>query len=412
MFRKFMFAGVFGVAVVLTGCGGSGSAGTTDNSSTTGGTSIGGTSGGQAAAVAGPLDTVQTAASSAVFSPLEGATVNTPLQGLLACGDQVVNGNLLDTADSLINGLQNPSSLASVTPAQVQAQLAALAQNLSAMLTSLAGQSACLSGSSGSTGVPTTNPLAGTPLAPLGDALLPVLQQFQQQLGSGSSGGGSSNLATLASLFSQLDTAYQSGLGQLPTSATSAPIVGGLLTTTGTAISDEAALLNAAAANDPTAFDAAAQTFVDHYLVNTLTLIVPTSYIEGQSGQSGTITSPIVQAAAQLSAAFGQALANYSPQLLNVLNGSQLASVFSPVSTQFLPTILGPISGSLTGLGGTGSSGSVTGTPLDAFLTPLITALNGLNGSTSSGTGSGTGTTGTCVFASLPLLSTLCSVIP
>lgn len=391
MFRKLIITGMAATAVALAGCGG-------------GGSSSGSNSGpsAQPAAVAGPLDTVQSTSANSIYAPLESATAGTPLAGVLSCSNTAVNGNLLDTGDALINGLQNPTSLSTVTPAQVQAELAALAQNLSGLLTSLAGTGSCTS--TGGTGtVPTANPLAGTPLAPLGDALLPVLQQFQQQLGS--AGGGTPSLATLAAMFAQLNTAYQSGLAQLPTSATSAPIVGGILTSTGTTISDESTLLNAAAANDPTAFNAAAQTFVYDYLVNTLTMVVPVDYIESQSGQSGTISNPIKQAATQAAAAFAQALASYSPQLLNSLNSSQISPVFSPVNSQVLPSILAPITNQLSGVSGsTGTGGSLTGTPLDSFLTPLITALNGLNGSTSS--------SGTCVFASYPLLSTLCTVVP
>ena len=390
MLRKIILTGVAATAVALAGCSGGGSSSTTSSG---GGTSA-------TPAVAGPLDTVQSTTANSVFTPLENATAGTPLAGVLSCSNAAVNGNLLDAGDALINGLQNPTTLATVTPAQVQAQLAAFAQNLSGLLTSLAGSGACGSGGSAS-GVPTTNPLAGTPLAPLGDALLPVLQQFQQQLGS-AGGGSTPGLGTLASLFSQLNTAYQTGLAQLPSSATSAPVIGGVLTTTGTSISDESALLNAAAANDPTAFNTAAQNFVKDYLVNTLTLIVPTSYIESQSGQTGTITNPIKQAAAQVAAAFEQALASFSPQLLNSLNGSQISPVFSPVGSSVLPSILTPITNQLSGVSGTGTAGSLTGTPLDSFLAPLITALNSLNG----------GTSGTCAFASFPLLSTLCTVIP
>ena len=413
--KKFLLSGAIAACVIAAGCGGS-SGSSDSSSSSSGGTSSsssGGSSGGSSSggatgntvSVAGPLDTVQTTLSGSVLSPLEQATTGTPLKGVLVCTDDVVNQNTLDVVDTILNALQNPASAASAPP-QIQALLLEMANNLGGLLNSLAGKGGCgsASGSSSSSGggstVPGTNPLAGTPLAPLGDALLPILQKIQQQLGAGSSSG--NGLADLASLVDQLNTAFQTGLAQVPASAFSQPIVGGVLTTLKVTVSNLAAVVDALATSNGAAFQSATQALLDNLLVNLLTQVVPTSFIETKAGKPGTITGPIDTAAATFSAAVANALTQGEQQLLAALSSSQLAPVVNPVLNTLLPAILGPITQALAGAGGSSSSGGgVTGTPLDALLGPLTTVLTGILG--------GTGTT--CVFANTPL-SALCKLLP
>ena len=409
--RKFLLSGAIAACIVAAGCGGSSgssgsSSGSSSGTSSSSGSSSSGGATGTTVSVAGPLDTVQTTLSGSVLSPLEQATTGTPLKGVLVCTDDVVNQNTLDVVDTILNALQNPASAASAPP-QIQALLLEMANNLGGLLNSLAGKGGCggaagsSSSSSGGGGtVPGTNPLAGTPLAPLGDALLPVLQKIQQQLGAGSSSG--NGLADLASLVDQLNTAFQTGLAQVPASAFSQPIVGGVLTTLKVTVSNLAAVVDALATSNGTAFQSATQTLLDNLLVNVLTQVVPTSFIETKAGKPGTITGPIDTAAATFSAAVANALTQGEQQLLAALSSSQLAPVVNPVLNTLLPAILGPITQALAGAGGSSSSGGgVTGTPLDALLGPLTTVLTGILG--------GTGTT--CVFANTPL-SALCKLLP
>ena len=261
------------------------------------------------------------------------------------------------------------------------------------------GGSSSSSSSGGGSGVPVTNPLAGTPLAPLGDALLPILQKIQLQLGAGSSGG--NGLADLASLVDQLNAAFQTGLAQVPASAFSQPIVGGVLTTLKVTVGNLASVVDALSTSNAAAFQSATQALLDNLLVNVLTQIVPTSFIETQAGKPGSITGPIDTAAATFAATVATALTQGEQQLLAALNSSQLAPVVNPVLNTLLPAILGPITKALAGAGGSSSGGGVTGTPLDALLGPLTTVLTGILG--------GTGTT--CVFANTPL-SALCKLLP
>ena len=224
-------------AVLVTACGGGGSSGT-DSSTGGGGSTPGGTTTPAPAAVAGPLDTVQTAVTDTVIAPLVTATAGTPLQGVLLCGNSIVTRNLLDIGDAIANGLASPSTLVSTAPAAAQGALTALVGNLSGLLGSLSGSVTCLGGSTGSTPVPTTNPLAGTPLAPIGDALLPVLTAAMQQLAAGTNGTLPQIGATqLATIVAQLSDAYSMALTQIPAEALAAPVLGGTLTTIGNSLS-------------------------------------------------------------------------------------------------------------------------------------------------------------------------------
>jgi hypothetical protein len=410
MMKKVLFSGALAACMFAAACGGGGSSGSSSGSGSGSGSSGG--SGGQSVAVAGPLDTVQTTLSSSVLSPLEGATSGTPLQGVLVCTDDIVDHNTLDILDVVLNALQNPTS-ASAAPAQVQALVSEMVNNLGSLLTSLASSSGgCGSGAGGGTGtgVPTTNPLAGTPLAPLGDALLPVLQQLQSQTGSGS-GSSAGGLQQLATLVDQLNVALQTGLSQVPASAKSQPVVGGVLTTLGTTVANLSSMMDAVGANNSSAFQSSTQTMLDNLLVNVLTQVVPTAYLETQAGQPGVVTGPIKTAAGTFSSTVATALGQGESQLLAALNSSQLAPVVNPVLNTLLPAILGPINQALAGAGGSssgGSSGGVTGTPLDAVLGPLTTVLKSVLGGVG---GSSSGGTSACVLAGTPL-SVLCTLIP
>jgi len=393
MMKQVMFSGALAASMFLAACGGGSSDPSSDSGSSSGNTSV-----------SGPLDTVQTTLTGSVLSPLESATAGTPLQGVLVCTDAIVNHNTLDILDAVLNGVQNPGTASTVTPAQVQALVAELANNLGSLLTSLGSSSGggCGSAASGGgtgSGVPTTNPLAGTPLAPLGAALLPILQQIQGQTGSGSSGNG---LAQLATLVDELNAALQTGLSQIPSSAKSQPIVGGVLTTLGTTVANLSSMMDAVGANNSANFQAATQTMLDNLLVNLLTQVVPTSFIETQAGKPGTITGPIQQAAATFSTTVAAALGQGEAQLMAALGSSQLAPVLSPVLNTLLPDILGPINQALAGVGsGSSSGGGPTGTPLDALLAPLTSVLGSILG----------GGATACVFANTPL-AVLCTILP
>jgi hypothetical protein len=377
MLRKSLLVAAGFAALTLAGCGGSSSPGSG--------------SGQQPQSVAGPLDPVQTTLTQSVFGPLENATQGTPLQGVLVCADKSVNGNLLNVVDALLAGLQNPSTLASQTPAQVQAQLKSLTGNLEGLLLSLANQGSC---GGALTGSPGSNPLAGTPLAPLGDALLPVLQQVQGQLGSGPL-----SLAMLSSLFTQIQGALQLGLQQLPPSVTSAPVLGGVLSTLNTSLGNIASLINTVG-QDPANAPAAVKTTLQNLLNGITTQIVPLAFLQQSGGGSGPLSQ--VQAAIQsLAAQVQSALGGGGGNLGNLFTSGNLSPIVAPVQ-QLVQQIVQPLKNALAGAGG---SGNPVSNLLNTVLPALTNVLTGLLG----GAGGGGGT---CLFANLPLLSGLCAVLP
>jgi len=378
MIRQALLSGLVVSVVSLSACGGG--AGSTEAATDAPASSVSPITG----KVAGPLDTVQSSLSQSVLLPLEDAAAGTALASTLACANKAVTDNSLDAIDSILNGLANRPDLVSVTPAQLAGQVLQLSQNLSAMLQSLAGDLTCVPNA-----VLTGNPLVGTPLEPLGATLTPVLQQIQLQLGGGSPG--QNGYASLSVLVSQLRVAYASGLAQLPTSATTAPIVGGLLTTVDVSLGDLSSVFNALAANDSAALTAAVQATVNNLLVNLLTQVVPVEVIEDQAGQPGLISDAVAQAAAQFTAPLGL----LTTPLGNLLGSSQLQPVLNPVINQVLPAVLTPISAALATVVPTPGS---TAIPLETLLAPVTTALTALLGLGNVGNPAPV-----CLFAGTPL---------
>lgn len=379
MFRQTLLVAASLAALTLAACGGTSGAGP-------------GSSGQQPQSVAGPLDPVQSKLSQSVFTPLENATKGTPLQGVLVCTDKAVNGNLLNVVDALMAGFKDPSTLASQTPAQVQSQVQQLTMNLVAMLRSFAGTGGC---GDGQTTFPSGNPLANTPLAPLGNALLPVLQQVQGQLANGPM-----DLTMLGNLVDQIQNAMQLGLQQLPPSVKSAPVLGGALTTLNAALSQVVSLINTVGQN-PGSAPTAVKTTLQAILNDITTKIVPLQFLQQAGGGSGPMTQ--IQTAIQTLVGQVQTALSGGGNLGNVLNNEKLAPIVGPAQ-QLVQQIVQPLQNALSGSAG---SGNPVTDLLNTVLPKLSSVLTGLLGGLGGG-GAGTG----CLFANLPLLSGLCAVLP
>ena len=394
--RAFSAAAFFSLSL-LAACGGGGGSDSSDEPAPSSTTITG-------SKVAGPLDPVQTQLSGSVLDPLASAVAGTPLESVVQCSDAVVNGSALDIADTVLVALQaaaaNPGT---ADPAALADSMRLMVVNLTQMLQGLAGQAGGCATSTLTLAQlqAALHALDGTPLAPLATQLEPVLAQIISTLGTGSGSGTTPSLATLASLAAQLNTAMQTAMAQIPASAYSAPIVGGALSAVSTALTDISALLTAAANMNSAAASTALQSLVTHALTQLLTQVVPLSTLESQSGETGALSTQIAAAVAQLktllSGSVGTAPGStvFGNSLL-----SALAPALSPVQT-LLPTILGPIMDALAGgtaSGGTG--GALAGTPLAPVVNIVSTVLGSL-----AGLG---GSTGTCAFAGIPLLSILC----
>jgi hypothetical protein len=408
MKRNIAAVTLLGAGLALSACGGGGggsSGGNTPPPPTSGGNdSI------TVARVAGPLDPVQDEVSSKVFSPLADAAAGTPLEAVIRCADETVTYNVLDIGDTVLTQLQttllsgggvplNPD------PAALTLALGSLAANFTQLLESLAGLGDGCTGDmmaldqiqSGD------NPLADTPLAPLGAALMPVLSQIAAAVNGSENSGNDMQLATVANLAQQLNIALQTGLAQVPAEAYEAPVAGAVLTTLSTALNDTTALLSAVLVYDGAATGTQLQNLLENTLVNLLTHVVPVREFEAQAGQPGLISSQVESAAAQLSTLLGEMVGTVTTPVLSNLLGGALSPVLDPIENELLPMLLGPLSDALAGAGSGGGSNPL-GPVLEIVETVIGTLVGGIGGS-----GGGIGG-GDCPFAGLPLLSALCDI--
>ncbi|MDD3762425.1 MAG: hypothetical protein PHP86_03940 [Nevskiales bacterium] len=404
MLEKIKAAAAVTSLVVLAGCGGGGGSDSSTNTPTPSGND--GTV--TVASVSGPLDPLQDQVSTGVFDPLSTSVKDTPLESVVQCADQVVNQDVLDIADSVLVSLQAAATGGSLQPdpQAVAESLRAMVANMAQLLQALAADgTTCLSTTlSADQLADLASVLDGTPLAPLGDQLAPVLQQIIATIGGSGPVDGDLQLSTLATLVAQLNNALQFALAQIPAEAYDAPIVGGTLTTLSTALNDTTNLLYAVLTYDAATTNTALQTLLNNTVGNLLTNVVPLTTLEEQAGQPGALSGPILTATTQLAAAIGGAVGTIlDPTFNQVLDGA-LAPVLDPIENEILPTIIGPIIDAIGGLGQGGDpTGPLSGTPL-APITNLLTSVLGT-------IGLGGGNTGSCPFANLPLLSNLCGLI-
>lgn len=363
--KKNLLIPMFAAVMLAAGCGGGGgSDGMTDNPSDGGGTLTP-----QSAAIVGPLDTVQTAVTESVFLPLVTATDGTPLQGVLLCANGIVTRNVLDIVDAFANGLASPSTLIATSPADAQAAVTALVGNLSGLLTSLNGAQTCLGGSSAPTlGIPTTNPLAGTPLEALGDALLPALLSASQQLAPLTGGAPSLTAVQLSDLVAQLSDAFSTGLAALPSEALTAPLVGGSLVTVDDALAQLASLTALAeGGGTPEALAAGLQTLAQSVVGNLLTQVLPVANLQDLAGVGAPtdLVNVLQDAVAGLVASLGSNPTSALPA--NPLSGDGFAAL-----TTLIDTLTAQLPGALTGTAGL--------TALQAALGQVQTLLGSLLG--------------------------------
>lgn len=383
MSRKLFVFSAFAAAFALSACGGGGGGGyaADDGTGTTPPPPV--TPPPQRATVAGPLDAVQSPVSTTVFGGLEDAAAGTPLEGVLICADYAITRDTLDIVDRLAIALQTGAANPANGPAAISAGAATmsssvtqLANDLQGLVNALAGTGGCgaISGQpfGGAAG---TNPLAGTPLAPLGDALAPVLGQV----------GGKSDAtpASVAARAGQLNDAFQSGLLQIPSDARNAPVLGAIFSTLSVALNDLDATLNVATTFNRVQTGDRVSTLVDHLLVNVLTEVIPVTTLEAESGQGPIVSSQIITQVHSLSGALETGMAQVATPLYGTLSG-QLSPLLNAIDDDVLAPILGAVSSALSGAGTDGDL--FAGTPLAAFGDVLATVADGATGGVAGGT--------------------------
>lgn len=415
MLKKVLLASAVSGAFLLTACGGSGTAEAPAPEPTPPPTTQGGDGLIVSQRVSGPLDPVQDQLSG-VFGQLGGAAAGTPLEAILHCADETITHGTLDIADSVLAQLQ--TSLVTgggvsmrPDPAVLAASLGGVAANLTQLLQGLADTGGgCLANTFTLSQVGfVTNPLAGTPLEPLGTQLGPVLSQIAVVLDNYDGREEDLQMSQIAAMIYQLNTAMQTALDQIPADAYETPVVGGVLSTVSTALQDTNNLMGAVLVYNAEGTTAGLQTLLDHTLVNTLTNILPVRTIEDQAGQPGVLSGPIELAVAQFSSAFAGAIGTVATPALETLLGDALAPVLDPIENGLLLTILAPLTEALDGeLAGVPDLGNpLAGTPL----APVLDTVTGVLGTLLGGLGGGEGGEEPCPFADLPLLSALCGVV-
>jgi hypothetical protein len=395
MRKQFMTGGLLALAVAITGCGGGGSSspsspppsGGTDNPPTS--PAPGG------AKVAGPLDAVQGPVSQDVIAPLAASFAGTPMQGVAMCVDQIVVNSAVDVLDVLALAIQsgagstNPQAALAAAASGVQVQVENIVIDLQGMLSALSGNSSGCLGNTAPTAV-SGNPLAGTPLAPVGATLSPVLDQVYSALHGTGPTRPELSLTTIASLVAQLQFAVDTAMAQVPANIANAPVMGAALTTIQTAVRNINTTVTAASSSNTAATRSAIATTLNNLLTGVLLGVVPVNDIENQAGQPGLLSGPISTGIGQVST---QVSSNLGVVLQPVLS-QNLTAVINPIIASIENTILAAIVGPLfTELGGAGTlptnpfgpvvavledffDGSSQGDPLD-LITTLINTSSG-----------------------------------
>lgn len=375
MFQKSWIALALAGSVLLTGCGGSSSGGSSGGGNTPTGPTA-------RSDVSGPLDAVQEPVSSQVIGPLAEAAAGTPLEGVIACVDQVVVGDTLDIVDVLAAQADAGATGFSSAATVVQAEVTNLVADLQGLVTALAGGSGCSATTIPAPGGFGTNPLAGTPLEDFGATLLSTLASVQAQL----TGAGSTppSLSTLTGLVDQISAGYQQALAMVPAEATSAPVVGPALTLIGTALTDLDTTVTAAASANPTATATAITTTVEHLISGLLIDVLPIGLLEEQAGGADVISGPITDVLDQISAALAGGFtapgSNLGGDALTSLVDSLLAPLTDAASggdpTVVLTGLLDQLTAALGGAGG-GSVPDIGPDALNEAVAQLTSLLTG-----------------------------------
>lgn len=365
--KNILAGSLLAITATLAACGG-GSSGTTTTTPPPSTTPVVTAPG--AAKVAGPLDAVQEPVSDQVISPLATSLAGTPLQGVVQCVDQIVVTDVIDVVDILAIAIQsgagtaNPGALLTGTAASVQAQVENIVIDLNGLLAALRGNSAACTTNTAPTG---GNILVGTPLAPVGAALAPVLAQVYTALHGTSGPRPTLSLGTITSLLAQLEFALDSAIAQVPADVATAPVIGATLTTVQAAVHDLNDTLIAASTRNVVTTQTAMANTLNNLLSGVMLGIVPVTAIENQAGQAGMLSGPIQAGIDDVSSQISTGLGTLLQPVFEQNLADALAPVTGAIDSTILGAILGPLNEALSGIG----------VSLSSPLGPVVTALDG-----------------------------------
>lgn len=358
--RYFLPAAFAALAVGLAGC----------NASSSGGSSSGGSSS-EFTGVNGPLDPVQNGVADVIGGQL-GDALPEPLGPGVKCLEDSVNF-LVDGPDALLAALlalpegADPQAAFEEAAADVQLSLEAFAAQLLAALVTLSGDNPECDTNGAGGGGDGENPLAGTPLEPVGAVLVELqgaLGLLGDDEGDGGNGGQDPNMTpllaeTIAPLLVQLSAAFD----QVPEEARQAPVLGGLFLTLQQGSADLADVLQNAGPYDGPGTSASLEVFLNNLLGNVLLQVIPVAELDAQTGQD--FSSQIQDGIDTLTAALvGDGLS----QLINPL--------FDDVADDAAEPLLQPLEDALAMILAGDAGGGGTGTPLDQLI-GLLTGEGG-----------------------------------
>ncbi len=339
--------------------------------------------------VTGPMDPVQDGVVTGVIVDQVGSQLPSPLDGTVACAAAALN-YLVDAPDSVLAssaGLADgadPYDAFNAGQANMQASLERFAAMLQSTLVQMSDRGTCDPAVAGSTG--TTNPLSGTPLAAIGQAVLDLSTALGET-------DGDPNLTSVTATLAPALTALSAAMGTAPAELQNAPVIGATLASIADAVTDVAAIMPHVGNYDGANTAATTGTMIDNLLNNVLLGVVPVADVDAATGQ--TFSADIAAGIAQLSATLGSGVGQVVTPLFNQgLNGA-LSPLQNP-STGALGLILNPSAlNATTGLwevtdgstvdplqgvlAGAVGDGNLTGSPVDALLALVIGAQGGLS---------------------------------
>jgi len=393
---QLIYGLIAAASISLAACGGGGSSGSTGGGSPTPAAAD------PTARVSGPLDPVQSTLESSVFNPLANAVAGTPLAGVVDCGNEIINREVLDTVDTLAGALAlsaDPTDLTALQlgPELLTQRIRAVAFDVTQLVMSLSGGgTACLT--QGNSAVfdnadalaflSGENPLSGTPFESFAATLSPALAQLFAATGGAQPDGNLSANAVIGA-YQQFNTAVQGAFAMLPAQVQDAPVVGGVLAGVGTALGDLEAVLTQLAVFDATGVQNGLTTLLSNLASNVTAGLVPLDMLDGLLGESGSFT-----------ALNSDAITDFSTlvpaQLFGGTTGSSPLALIQGVLDPVAIPVLGPIIDQLTStlgsnpLGGGLNGDLLSNTPLAPVVDVIQTVLTGLLGSV-PGTEGGSG---------------------
>lgn len=340
------------------------------------------------AKVSGPLDPVQDQVVTGVVSNEIASQLPEPLSGSVMCAADALN-HLVDGPDAILAAAEglatgaDPFAAFNSAQADVQGAMERFAAQLQHTLVALADRGSCDPNDAGTAA--STNPLGGTPLAPVGTALQDLIVTLEET-------GEDPNLTSVTSLLAPALTDLSVALSAVPAEVQNAPVLGGVFATIVDALDDLAAVLPAVGNYEGDNTAAGIATLTENLLGNVLTGVLPVADIDAATGQnfSAEIQAVIASVTNELGSGIGQVVTPLFNQGLNgalspVLDPAEglLAVILNPsaLDPETLLYVVTSTDGSaLEGiLGGAAGDGNVVADPLDTLLAVLTAQQGGLS---------------------------------